>query len=237
VAKRHSTPSPSASENNLHASLLKSKLFAGLPDTSIRKILHVVRVRRIAPQANVIVAGGWPENLFLLRRGRARCYALAETGHEVVLAWMNPGFILGLVTLLRNPARYMVNATTISECEFMVWTHKDIHRLAAEYPLLLENSLRLALEYLNKYMTRHLEVVTKSAESRLARTLGQLASSSGEVHSSGIAIEITNEQLSSLSDVSLYTASRILAKWQRQRKLVKQRGRVTLLAPETLMTS
>jgi CRP/FNR family cyclic AMP-dependent transcriptional regulator len=216
---------------------LNSKLFEGLQDTSIREILHAVRVRRIASQTDVVVAGGRPENLFFLRRGRARSYALTEAGREVVLAWMGPGFVLGLVTLLRNPARYMVNATTITECEFLVWTHKDIHKLATEYPRLLENSLRLALEYLNKYMMRHLAIVTTNAESRLARTLGQLAGNVGEIHSSGIVVDITNEQLSSLSDVSLYTASRILAKWERERKLVKQRGRVTLLAPEALITS
>jgi Crp-like helix-turn-helix domain len=46
---------------------------------------------------------------------------------------------------------------------------------------------------------------------------------------------MTNEQLSSLSEVSPFTASRLLSKWERDGKLFKQRGRVTLLAPESLM--
>src|SRR5437870_5313177 len=52
---------------------------------------------------------------------------------------------------------------------------------------------------------------------------------------SGISIDITNEHLSSLSDISSFTASRLLSRWQRDGKLVKERGRVTLLAPESLM--
>jgi len=50
-----------------------------------------------------------------------------------------------------------------------------------------------------------------------------------------VEIDITNEQLSSLSDISPFTASRLLSKWERDGKLSKQRGRVTLLAPESLM--
>ena len=93
----------------------------------------------------------------------------------------------------------------------------------------------MALHYLGVYMKRHASIVTKNAESRLAQTLLQLATEAGEVRPSGVAIDITNEQLGSLSDISSFTASRLLSKWERDGKLSKQRGRVTLLAPESLM--
>ena len=75
----------------------------------------------------------------------------------------------------------------------------------------------------------------KSAEARLAQTLLQLATQVGEVQRSGVIIEITNEQLSSLSDISSFTASRLLSKWERHGAVHKERGRVTLVAPEALM--
>ena len=72
---------------------------------------------------------------------------------------------------------------------------------------------------------------------RLANRLIQLATSAGEVRNSGITIDITNEALSSLSDIGYFTTSRILSKWEHDGMLSKHRGGVTLLAPESLMAA
>jgi CRP-like cAMP-binding protein len=205
-----------------------------LDDSALQNIRGVAQVRYFAPKMNVMVKEGKPDFLFLLQRGRARGYILTESGSELLLLWLVPGVVLGLVSLLANPPSYMVHATTVSECEFLVWDHTTLRRLAKAYPQLTENGFRLALRYLEQYMKRHSNIVTQSAESRLAQKLLQLATKAGVVQPSGIAIDISNEQLSSLSDISLFTASRLLSRWEHERKLKKQRGRVTLLAPEAL---
>jgi len=214
--------------------LRKSQLFAGLDDSALRHTLDAAQVRDFPQKMNVMVKEGKPDYLFLLQRGRARGYILTESGSELLLMWLVPGVVLGLVSLLANPPSYMVHATTVSECEFLVWDHATIRKLAKAYPRLTENGFRLALRYLEHYMKRHSNIVTQSAESRLAQRLLHLATRAGVVQPSGIAIDITNEQLSSLSDMSLFTASRLLSRWEHERKLRKERGRVTLLAPEAL---
>ena len=211
------------------------KLFAGLENDSLQHILHLGHVRRLAPKTNIIFCGERPDNLFLLREGRARYYNLTETGSEMLLLWVVPGDIIGLVSLLPNPPNYMASATTVNECEFVVWDHDTIRKLAKAYPQLTENGFRMALHYLGVYMKRHANIIGKSAESRLAQALLDLATAAGEVRDSGVAIDITNEQISSLSDISPFTASRLLSKWERRGVLYKERGRVTLLSPESLM--
>jgi len=214
---------------------VKCKLFAGLDQIALRQIVSAAQTRRIAPNQNVVVQGGRPDNLFLLQTGRARFYVLTESGSELLLLWVVPGDVIGLVSLLANPPAYMASAATVSGCEFLVWNHGVIRRLAKTYPQLTENGFRLAIHHLQAYIKRHTSVMTKSAEARLAQALVQLASDAGEVQRSGIIIDITNEQLSSLSDISPFTASRLLSKWEHDGLLSKQRGRVTLLAPESLM--
>jgi CRP-like cAMP-binding protein len=88
---------------------------------------------------------------------------------------------------------------------------------------------------LQVFIDRHASIVNKNAEARLAQTLLQLATRVGELQPAGVIIEITNEQLSSLSDISLFTASRLLSKWERSGAVSKERGRVTLVSPEALM--
>jgi len=214
--------------------LTKSKLFAGLEDAALKEILAAGRLCHVAPKANVIVTGGKPDHLFLLQSGRARSYILTESGSEVTLLWLVPGGVLGLASLLEDPPTYIMNAIAVTQCEFLVWDRDTIRRMVKAYPELSENGLRLALQYLRRYMKRHVSIVTKNAESRLAQMLLQLANEAGVVQSPGIAIDITNEQLSSLSDISPFTASRLLSRWEHERWLTKQRGRVTLLAPEDL---
>jgi len=155
----------------------------------------------------------------------------------MVLLWATPGEVLGLVSLLPSPPNYMVNTTTVSACTFLVWDHDAIRKVATEHPPIMENAFRLALHHLGAYMKRHVNIVTKSAESRLAIRLIQLATSTGEVGESGIRIDITNEQLSSLSDVGNFTTSRILSKWEQQGMLSKQRGGVTILDPDSLVAA
>ena len=47
-------------------------------------------------------------------------------------------------------------------------------------------------------------------------------------------VEITNEQLGSLADVGLFTASRFLSTWERRGAIVKSRGKILIQAPEKL---
>lgn len=166
-----------------------------------------------------------------------RSYILAEDGTEIVLLWASPGEVLGLASLLPSPPNYMANTTTVTDCDCLVWDHDTIRKLATEHSSIMENGFRLAIYHLTAYMKRHVNFVTKSATSRLATQLIQLATSAGEVGSSGIGIDITNQQLSSLADVGYFTTSRTLSKWEHDGVLSKKRGHVTLLAPESLMVA
>lgn len=223
-----------ATSTLISTEVVKSKLFAGLDDSALRQIRMAAQVRCMPPNKSVAVTGERPDNLFLLQVGRARSFIHTESGSEINIFWEGPGDVIGLVSLLNNPPNYMASATTVTECEFLVWEHRVIRRLAKVYPQLTENGFRLAIHYVGVYMKRHANLMTKDRAARLAQTLLQLATDAGEVQPSGIAIDITNEQLSSLSDVSPFTASRLLSRWQREGTLVKQRGRVTLLVPESL---
>jgi CRP-like cAMP-binding protein len=215
-------------------SWMKSKFLAGLSDAAVRQLFDTAHMRHTGAKKDVIVRGGKPDHLFLLKTGRARSYILTKDGREIVLLWAAPGEVLGLVSLLSSPPNHLVNTTTVTASDWLVWNHDTIRKLATEHPQIMDNGFRLALYHLEIYMKRHVAIMTKSAESRLADELIRLAKSVGKIGNSGILIDITNEQLSSLSDVSHFTTSRIFSKWEKEGILSKQRGELTILAPEAL---
>jgi CRP-like cAMP-binding protein len=99
---------------------------------------------------------------------------------------------------------------------------------------LLENALLTASDYLDWHVTAHVGLACNTARQRVAQTLVNLAKSVGQKDVGGVALQITNEELASAANVTPFTASRLMSEWQRDRVLVKRRGKVLLRSPERL---
>jgi CRP-like cAMP-binding protein len=212
-----------------------SRFLVGLDEAAVGSILAAAHVRRVDAKHAIIAAGQKGTHFFLLRAGKARYYKVTETGQEVLLHWLVPGDVFGLVTLLKHPPAYMGTGEALTKCEVLVWEHATMRKLATTYPQLAENGLRIVLHYLKGCVDRHMSLVTKTAEQRLADTLLELGDRAGHAHSEGVEIQVTNEQLSSLADISLFTASRLLSGWEREGTVSKGRGKVLVHTPEALV--
>ena len=217
------------------AAVRASNLLAGFKQPTRRSILAAAQIRRISAKQNIVTEGDRATHLFLVQSGRVRFYHLTKQGRLVLLAWLRPGDVIGLVATLESPFPYMATAEATSDCELLAWERSVIRKLVSRHPLLGENGLHIALGYLRNYVKRHIGLVTKTAEERLAETLLRLGDQSGKVHPHGIEIRATNDQLGALADISPFTASRVLSNWVRAGTVSKRRGRVLLHAPEALM--
>lgn len=213
-----------------------SSLLAGLEQPASRSILAAAQIRRISAKQNIVTEGDRATHLFLVQSGRVRFYHLTKQGRSVLLAWLRPGNVIGLVAMLESPFPYMATAEAMSDCEVLAWEHSVIRKFIPLHPLLAENALRISLGYLRNYVKRHIGLVTKTAEDRLAETLLRLGDQSGKVRPDGIEIRATNDQLGAFADISPFTVSRVLSNWVRAGAVSKRRGRVLLNAPEALMT-
>jgi hypothetical protein len=68
----------------------------------------------------------------------------------------------------------------------------------------------------------------QTAEQRLARMLVVSARQLGRTGRGGIELDLTNEQLAVTANVTVFTASRKLSKWQDLGILKKHRGKIVL---------
>jgi CRP-like cAMP-binding protein len=217
------------------ALLKSSTLLKGIEQSAMQAIVASAEVRRIAAKHNIANGGDDATHLFMVRKGRAHYYHITKQGESVLLAWLVPGDVIGLVAMLKARSTYMATADATSDCELLVWRHSVLCKLVSRHPVLAENGLQIALGYLRSYVGRHIGLVTKTAEERLAKTLLCLVDRSGEVVSDGVDIRATNDQLAGLADISPFTASRVLSNWERAGILSKGRGRVLVKSPESLI--
>jgi CRP-like cAMP-binding protein len=214
---------------------VRDQLLAGISPDGRRDIIAGSRRLTLRP-AQVLCRSGEPaEQLFVLRKGRVKFARLTRTGREIVMAILVPGDVFGIGTILTQPVDYIGTAESLESGEVSVWTRERIQAFADEHPQLPENALQVALRYVAVFAERHERLVTVTAEQRLARALTRLGFRTGTRKRSGVEVRIKNEQLASLADVSTFTASRLLKRWERDGVITKSRGIVHIICPEKLL--
>jgi CRP/FNR family transcriptional regulator, nitrogen oxide reductase regulator len=115
-----------------------------------------------------------------------------------------------------------------------MWDRPTIRGLVPRYPRLLENAFSTASDYLAWSLASHIGLACHSARQRVAQVLVTLARTLGQEAPGGVSLHITNEDLANAANVTPFTASRLISEWQRDRALVKCRGKVLLRSPERL---
>jgi CRP-like cAMP-binding protein len=212
-------------------------LFKGLTEEQISAIVAAGHPRRYTPTTPIIRSDEPALHLYLLQTGHVNFSRVAEDGRQILLGRLVPADVFGLGSLVADTVRYIGTADTVTESEVLIWERNCIRRLATACPLLAENALRIALHYVGVFVKRHIALVSDTAEERLAYTLIQIGSRAGHMLPAGLEVDIKNEDLASLADISVFTASRFLKSWEREGALEKHRGKVLIRCPEKLLVA
>jgi len=221
--------------NSPPESRVESQFLAGITDRDREMIIGSAESRKVQAKNFILQSDTKATHLFMLSSGGARYYLLTKQGEELVLRWLIPGDVFGIATLLKHPPDYMGSVQATKDSQVYAWPHDKIRELASQYPKLAENALRITLGYLSAYAERHSSLLKKTAEQRLAQTLIQLGHRTGQVHPTGVQVDITNDHLGSLADVGPFTVSRVLGRWESRGAVTKGRGKVLIQSPEKLL--
>ena len=207
---------------------LESRFLKGLSPI-VRQALLSAAVQRRLPAHTILTNQEDPaQHFFLLLSGLARHFFTSYDGYKQLLLWLRPGDIIGGMALLPNRAEYLVSTELLSKSVLAVWERHDIRRLVAEYPILLENSVVIASDYLTWYVASHSALRCRDARHRLSYVLTSLASGLGRKTPEGIELDVTNEELANTAGVSYFTVSRLLSHWQRKGAVSKKRGKLLI---------
>ena len=212
-----------------------SPLFSGLGSDEIVRILAAAE--RTFTGSEIIISPEEPASrFFLVTSGYVNYFVLTSHGEEILLRRMIPGDIFGLAAFLSRPMGYLGTAKPARLSKVLEWQRPPLLQFAEAYPRLLENAFRVSLHYIAGCARRHARRVSNTAAERLAIAIADLARRSGRVQPSGVEVEIKNEELASLADTTLFTASRVLKRWEREGTVSKSRGKVLLRCPEKLLS-
>jgi len=206
----------------------ESRFFRGVAAAHIAAVMKAGRKRRVIARTAIVREGSAADNLYLLAAGYARLFSVTDDGRKVFLFSVRPGDIFGANALLSEPAVYLASTEAVEDSTLYVWPRKVIRSLAAKWPIILENSMSIASDYLAWYSATHLSLIRHGARTRLAQVVSTLAKDIGTRTPQGIALKVSNEELANAANVTPFTASRIISSWQKRGAVVKGRGTLLL---------
>jgi CRP-like cAMP-binding protein len=206
----------------------RSTFFEGLTAPEIEAVLAAARQERISPHQLLQQEGDPATRLWLLLAGRAAAYRLAHGGGKLFLRWGLPGDAFGLATIVREPARYLVTVEAVQEGSLLAWDLPSCRALVLRCPSLSKAVNSVVADYLDGLIDALGARSFLTAEQRLARMLVVSARQLGRTEREGIELDLTNEQLAVTANVTAFTASRKLSKWQDLGILKKHRGKIVL---------
>jgi len=184
---------------------------------TILSFLEHCHRRRYPSKSLIIYAGDKPDVLYYIVDGSVTVLIEDESGHEIVLAYLNAGDFfgeMGLFTDLDNRSAF-VRART--QCELAEISYPRFRQMAEKDPkILFELASQMALR-LQKTSRKVGDLAFMDVTGRVARTLIELCKEPDAMtHPDGMQIRITRQELGRIVGCSREMVGRVLKSLEEQ---------------------
>lgn len=215
----------------------EQSLFAGLPDSELEELAAAAGLRRAAAGSFFFMQGDPASQILLLTEGRVRVYQLTADGQQVVHRLIGPWTLFGALALAQAET-YPVNAEALEDSQAAAWSKETMMGFVLRWPRLALNAMQIMAAHVQSYQERFRELATERVEQRLARALVRLAAQSGRKTEQGVLIDLplSRQDLAEMTGTTLYTASRVLSRWEDEGLVILGRERVTIRYPHGLVS-
>jgi CRP-like cAMP-binding protein len=193
---------------------------------------------RLLKTHEVLAEQGAPATTFyIIEIGHLKLSQSTADGREVIARFAGPGQAFGGIVVIGRP-EYPVSATAIEPARVLGWHRDVLIPLIERYPQLRTRILEEIARHMTDALSRVQELTTERVSQRLAKTLLRLTASGGRASGSAIEIvhPITRQELADLVGATLFTVSRLLARWEDRGLIRSARGHITVLDTEALHT-
>ncbi|HEY7519943.1 MAG TPA: Crp/Fnr family transcriptional regulator [Methylomirabilota bacterium] len=210
-------------------------VFAGVPARELAALAAVAREETHRARDYIFTEGDAADWFCFVRSGRVKILRASRGGKEVVLELLGPGEPFGGVAVIeRRP--YPASAQAIETSVVLKIPREPIVALTERYPGVIRE---MALTIGRRLRAAHESVRALAAdpvEARLASALLRLAERDGERGPRGITLpyHLTRQSLADMTGTTVETTIRIVSRWQKDRLVRDEGGRLLLTDLEAL---
>jgi CRP/FNR family transcriptional regulator, nitrogen oxide reductase regulator len=206
--------------------LEQAELFRGLGPEGLAAATGCASRVSLRSGAQLLKQGDPAIHLFMLEHGRIKMSVVSPEGTEVTLRFMRNGDIIGCAAVFRGIA-YPASGTATEDTSVLCWSASQINDLIRRFPQLASNALSIVSGRAEEFLQRFRENATERVEQRIARALLRVAATRG-ASSGDERIAVSRQHLAEIANTSLYTVSRTVSSWARQKLVTAGRGHITI---------
>ncbi len=197
-------------------------------DPSLERFLGHCHKKHYAGRSVIIHAGDIADTLYYIIDGSVSVMIEDESGHEMVLAYLNKGDFFGEMGMFEtDPRSALVVART--ECQLAEMHYTKFRELAAEDPDLLFSLASQIAARLRDTSRKVIDLAFLDVTGRIALTLLDLAKQPDAMtHPDGMQIKITRQEISKIVGCSREMAGRVLKELE-DRGLISAHGKTIVV--------
>ena len=180
-------------------------------NVSIDRFLEHCHRRRYPAKSVIIYAGDHPDVLYYIVSGSVTVLIEDEDGHEIVLAYLNPGDFFGEMGLFGEDSNRSAWVRTRTQCELAEISYGRYRQVAEQDPgilFALAGQMAMRLRNTSRKVS---DLAFLDVTGRVARTLLDLCKQPDAMtHPDGMQIKITRQELGKIVGCSREMAGRVL---------------------------
>jgi len=196
---------------------------------TITNFLEHCHRRRYPAKSLIIYAGDKPDVLYYIVEGSVTVLIEDESGHEIVLAYLNAGDFFGEMGLFGQTPNRSAFVRARSQCELAEISYNRFRQLSETDPkILFELASQMALR-LRKTSRKVGDLAFMDVTGRVARTLMELCKEPDAMtHPDGMQIRITRQELGRIVGCSREMVGRVLKTLEEQ-ELITASGKTIVV--------
>lgn len=219
------------------AALAGLPLFAGVDAAALTDAARDAHTRLLRKGALLFEQGAEADALHLLLRGRLKAVQAGPEGEQIVVRFLGPGEPAGVFALFGAGHRYPASAIAVTDSVVASWEGPRLAALLERCPAVLRNAMRAIGGRVEEAHTRLREMAAERVEQRIAHAVLRLLRQAGRQEADGsvaLGFPVSRQDIAEMSGTTLYTASRILSRWEREGILEGGRRPLRLRDPQAL---
>ena len=198
-------------------------------DTSIDQFLEHCHRRRYPAKSVIIYAGDHSDVLYYIVEGSVTVLIEDEDGHEIVLAYLNPGDFFGEMGLFGEDSNRSAWIRTKTQCELAEISYNRYRQLAEEDTGILFALAGQMATRLRNTSRKVSDLAFLDVTGRVARTLLDLCKEPDAMtHPDGMQIKITRQEIGRIVGCSREMVGRVLKSLEEQ-GLITARGKTMVV--------
>jgi CRP/FNR family cyclic AMP-dependent transcriptional regulator len=184
---------------------------ARLTDDEVAALRSRAVPRHFARGATMMHQGEAPGRVLVIERGRAKVTAITDDGSEIILAFREPGDLLGELSALGGAPR-LATVRALEDLDALALAAGEFDAFLDEHPRVGLVILRVVIARLRDADRQQVEFAAHHTLARVARRLIELAERFGEPADGGVLITlpISQEELASWAGASREATSKAL---------------------------